>query len=69
MLFNSRVTSVSYDHHTHRFEGEVEFQMPDGDARSIRAAVVGTRQWPFEKVSRELLQAARFKVLRMDRAS
>lgn len=65
MLFNSRLTSVSFDNHTHKYEGEIEFLTPDGAAQRVRAAVVGTQKWPFERVNRELLSAARFKALRI----
>ncbi len=57
----SRIDSVSFNPASRRYEGEVSIMLNDGGEVAVTASVIGSPQWAYERVARELLSAARVK--------
>jgi len=64
MRFNSRVKVVSCDENTYKYQGEIEFFSMSGGVKSVRIAIADSQRWPFERVSRALINVERFRELR-----
>lgn len=59
MVMAAQVSGISFNKNSHRYEGDIDMHMGDGTARRVRIGVVGHVGWPFERVQRELVFAAR----------
>lgn len=53
------INSVNFDPAARRFEGEVALTLPDGTEETVVASVVGSPQWAFDRIARELVSTAR----------
>lgn len=61
MDVTTRISALSFDARSHRFEALVSLIARDGSEQAVRAAVIGSPRWPFERIVRELVGAARLQ--------